>query len=662
MRITNNMMISHMMRNYMSISINMDKTLNQVSTGEMYRVPSDNPVKMSQSLRMRTDLFEIDQYRKNVSDAKSWMEASESSMQSAEDILNRIRELTVYAYNGTIPKDSRTSIATEIEMLTQELKNIGNTNIAGRYIFNGQLTTEVPYHDGDDGYIEFRGDTGAGQRLYEIGQGVTLQVNVPPGKLYDNGRMDILAELRNLCDDLKQPDPMDFDSVVDCGTVDISAVTLGSDLDFDVFMAGITTAVNVPAGAYTGDELVDNINAQLEAGGIKNMHFELSPGNRLVVKANAEIDPNSVYLVDNSAGPDTLTGSLGLNMRRSVLDPLGGPPNDTKIYQVNNYEGVVGIGNIDISSVTINAGEELSFQIQVQDKAATVTLGPGVYTGQDIIDTINTQLTAAGITNFRTTLTQSNRLMMVADPDIDKSSITLKDFSTGITLKNTLGREEGIALGYMSDMTNINYTLARGSKNISSVVLKNDLVWEVQENTRNYSHTATITLSAVDGLGNPIVYSGPEIIDEVNRQLAAAGISNVSAYLTPTNRITFVSGADINPSDFSIVDKSTGGTDTLESVTGLRSGKMMGYLQKIDAGIDNVLNWRSELGSRVNRLEMADARMQDTSLYITQVRSEMVDVDFAEMATQLKMQENLQRAALAVGARIIQPTLIDFLG
>jgi len=41
--------------------------------------------------------------------------------------------------------------------------------------------------------------------------------------------------------------------------------------------------------------------------------------------------------------------------------------------------------------------------------------------------------------------------------------------------------------------------------------------------------------------------------------------------------------------------------------------------------------------------------------------SENEDADIAETITDLKMQESVYRASLATGARMIQPTLVDFL-
>ena len=81
----------------------------------------------------------------------------------------------------------------------------------------------------------------------------------------------------------------------------------------------------------------------------------------------------------------------------------------------------------------------------------------------------------------------------------------------------------------------------------------------------------------------------------------------------------------------------------------------------IDSAIDHLLRVRSDVGARVNRLELAAARMHELELNVEQLIADNESVDIAKAIIDLKVSENSYRAALASGARIIQPTLIDFL-
>ncbi len=84
-------------------------------------------------------------------------------------------------------------------------------------------------------------------------------------------------------------------------------------------------------------------------------------------------------------------------------------------------------------------------------------------------------------------------------------------------------------------------------------------------------------------------------------------------------------------------------------------------LGKIDNKMTDLLTARSTIGAKVNRLELQQNRLEGTRISFTDLLSQNEDADMAEVIMNLKMQENVYRSSLAAGARIIQPTLIDFL-
>lgn len=106
-----------------------------------------------------------------------------------------------------------------------------------------------------------------------------------------------------------------------------------------------------------------------------------------------------------------------------------------------------------------------------------------------------------------------------------------------------------------------------------------------------------------------------------------------------------------------------------QAVTNLRDALYKGEtatvgnqsLAEVEDALDTLLRVRADVGARINRLELADARMQELELNVEQLISDNEDVDLARAIIDLKVAENVYRAALASGARIIQPTLLDFL-
>ncbi|MFE8696497.1 flagellar hook-associated protein FlgL [Cytobacillus sp. FJAT-53684] len=84
-------------------------------------------------------------------------------------------------------------------------------------------------------------------------------------------------------------------------------------------------------------------------------------------------------------------------------------------------------------------------------------------------------------------------------------------------------------------------------------------------------------------------------------------------------------------------------------------------LDHLDRMMNDVVSTRAELGARTNRAEMVQNRLLEQEVIAKKTVSENEDVDFEQVIIDLSIQENLHKASLAVGARLIQPTLMDYL-
>jgi flagellar hook-associated protein 3 FlgL len=68
-----------------------------------------------------------------------------------------------------------------------------------------------------------------------------------------------------------------------------------------------------------------------------------------------------------------------------------------------------------------------------------------------------------------------------------------------------------------------------------------------------------------------------------------------------------------------------------------------------------------EIGTRAARLDEAKVRAEDNKLLLTQQLSEVEDVDVVEALIKAKAQESSYQAALQVAAKILPPSLLDYL-
>ncbi len=174
MRITNNMITSKLLLNLNNNLGRMDRYQEQFETGKLFNKPSDNPIGVSRSLELTTAIAELEQYKRNTENAQSWFEITETAIKDIKNILQRARELSVQASNGTNTNEDRRKTKEEMIQLREQLIKIGNTTYAGKYVFSGYKTNQ-PLLDAEGKYAI---DSIAEPIAYEVGISDQIQVNV----------------------------------------------------------------------------------------------------------------------------------------------------------------------------------------------------------------------------------------------------------------------------------------------------------------------------------------------------------------------------------------------------------------------------------------------------------------------------------------------------
>lgn len=141
MRITNKIMQNNSLYNINQNKILQDKLNTQMSTQKTITRPSDDPVIAIRSLRLRSNLSEVTQYyKKNVPDARSWLDLTEDALDTVTDVLTDMRSQCVKGSNSDITTDDRLIILENLQSLRDEVYSVGNTDYAGRGIFTGYRT------------------------------------------------------------------------------------------------------------------------------------------------------------------------------------------------------------------------------------------------------------------------------------------------------------------------------------------------------------------------------------------------------------------------------------------------------------------------------------------------------------------------------------------
>lgn len=141
MRITNKVIQNNSLNNINTNKLLQDKLSQQMSTEKKVCRPSDDPIVAIRALRLRTNVNQISQYyEKNVPDAESWLEVTESALSSMSEVVTDMIAQCTKGSNEDLTSSDRETILTALKALRDEVYSTGNADYAGRYIFTGYRT------------------------------------------------------------------------------------------------------------------------------------------------------------------------------------------------------------------------------------------------------------------------------------------------------------------------------------------------------------------------------------------------------------------------------------------------------------------------------------------------------------------------------------------
>lgn len=137
----------------------------------------------------------------------------------------------------------------------------------------------------------------------------------------------------------------------------------------------------------------------------------------------------------------------------------------------------------------------------------------------------------------------------------------------------------------------------------------------------------------------------------MSREVAQGSVISVNI---TADRLQDPPGA--TPDIFAVLDGLSAALATNDS-TGIATA-----LTNFAAHQESISALRGEQAAKINRLELTASRFQAQKIATGEQLSAIEDVDMAQAITDLSMRESVYRAALAVGAKVIQPSLVDFIG
>lgn len=165
----------------------------QLSSGKRMNFASDDPASSVSSMRLRKELAATEQFKRNISDANSWLATSDAAMQSVADRYTEARTLLINSIDGALGDKSQGALAAQLRKIAESIMSQANSTYLGRTVFAGNSDKGLVFKtgqnaDGDTLFLAAEKDEITAKTVdRRIDADTTVQANVDGNKLFGTG-------------------------------------------------------------------------------------------------------------------------------------------------------------------------------------------------------------------------------------------------------------------------------------------------------------------------------------------------------------------------------------------------------------------------------------------------------------------------------------------
>jgi len=180
------MIITRDATTYRSLQANLSSTsttINQLyiktSTGIEVDKASEDPSAVGTIISCRSDIVKSERYVENCKNVQDNLSTSEIYINSIEDLMVRAKEIAVAGANDSLSNADKLTLAEEVSQLQEELLDLANTQVDGKYLFAGYNDQTEPFsgtpvtYSGTSDHI-----------MIEINPGSTVAKNITGEELF----------------------------------------------------------------------------------------------------------------------------------------------------------------------------------------------------------------------------------------------------------------------------------------------------------------------------------------------------------------------------------------------------------------------------------------------------------------------------------------------
>jgi len=652
-------------------SKSLDQALERLSSGLRINSASDDAAGSAIASKMEAQVRSLGVAVRNSNDAISLTQTAQGALGEIENMLQRIRELSVQAGNSTLNASDRTQIQAEVDQLSAEIESIASkTNFNGNKLLDGSKTS-ISFQIGADGSDSLKVGL-ENATVSSLGLGSSVTTASITSRRIENIEGDILAA------DIK----INGENFSAATLVHDSTTAFNADGRLD--STGFGDANNDANGGKVANTIAQIINSNSHIHGAKATAFNKVVGNGTFALTGTITINDTTLAVDSSTSlndfvqkvNDNVSGlTASLDGNKIVFENTDGD----EIVIANGgaeigmdddvYGGYVTISNIDGSDVKIEAGsvengygsaaagEQSDLALIGFNEINGATVKSNVVTSSAIAASDNITINGVGIGDSASASAADKAAAInAANAGVTASAKTVVRIDVDFNTPTNSALSDVSINGITTDL--------RTADTSNVVSLVNTALTGKTDVVASMNESGQLVLTSNSGQ-NVVVLGGTE-----TAVFTAAEAEDGTTFGSTNSDITAYGVLTLTSNDGSVIviedgetDAHTGldklglmaqSEDASTTVTGLAvltEAQATASISSIDAAIEKVSTFRASFGAYENRIDAVINNLTTLQTNTDAARSRIEDADFAAETSNLTKSQILSQAATSMLAQ-----------
>ena len=675
-----------------SSDLKLSAAMERLSTGSRINSAKDDAAGLAISNRMTSQIRGMAKAIQNTNDAISMTQTAEGAYKGVNDILARMRELSVQSATGTMNDNDRSSIQLEVAQLKSQIDDIATkTNHNNIKLLDGsaqKVVIQTGTNQGDTINLNF-----ASARTKDIGVGTRATLASAGGQYVAATSFDALEDSAMYLNGVAIGASQALSDNASTVAASASAISKAAAINAKSDLSGVYAKVDTNVVSGTGGMTATALTGTITINGVTTDSFSTSAAStslsrkQTVVAINAKSEQTGVVAIDTE--DDTLGVTLQAADGRNIdiaFNTLTAAT--TGVRDTGTFVGSYNLFTLDSRAI------DVSFQTGDQNVEAFSGLRNGSYASDIALYNTYKRATAAEATapSDTTTGTLSNDSLIINGVAIGQALAT-DDTASDTTSASSTREASAIAISAaINRKTDLTGVTASASPNVirgegftagtSADVYLNGVTFTANAVTRNAVIDSFNDVSDRTGVVASAWGEGIELraVDGRNISIGSATAANIGltgigigSAAGSATAVTYYSQVTMQSDNKFTVKSGNAGIPNLE-LLGFRQGTFGGAdnglkinqvdvstvsganqaIVAIDAAIETISKSQANSGALNNRMDYIVANLSEASQNMSASRSRILDTDYASETTSLAKQQIISQAATAMLAQANQ--------